>query len=137
MWVPGMAARLCIFSRMSHGEVALAIVVVVHGLWVATRTCTCAWLVDLAGAGLGLVLLWPLFLLIAVLIKLEDGVRLFCQQRIGGWGGLQFWMWKFRSMRSNERGPLLTVAGELTRHPRRPPAAGRASLTSCRSFSTC
>jgi lipopolysaccharide/colanic/teichoic acid biosynthesis glycosyltransferase len=55
-------------------------------------------LIDVAGAALFLVLLSPLFLLIAVLIKLEShGPVLFPQIRIGKWGR-PFTMYKFRSM---------------------------------------
>ena len=53
---------------------------------------------DIFGATLGLILLWPLFLLLAVVIKLESpGPVLFCQRRTGR-GGEPFVMYKFRSM---------------------------------------
>jgi lipopolysaccharide/colanic/teichoic acid biosynthesis glycosyltransferase len=55
-------------------------------------------LIDVAGAALLIVVLAPLFLLIAVLIKLEShGPVLFPQSRIGKWGR-PFTMYKFRSM---------------------------------------
>jgi len=54
---------------------------------------------DVLGAGLSLALLWPLFLLIAVAIKLETpGPVIFRQIRIGC-DGQTFPMYKFRSMR--------------------------------------
>nr|WP_042121399.1 sugar transferase [Paenibacillus senegalensis] len=57
---------------------------------------------DLSGAIVGSLVLMPLFLLLAVLIKLEDpkGAVLFKQVRIGK-NGKPFYMYKFRSMVSN------------------------------------
>jgi exopolysaccharide biosynthesis polyprenyl glycosylphosphotransferase len=62
----------------------------------------CKRLFDIIGASCGLILLTPLFLLIAVLIKLEDkkGNVFFKQIRVGK-DGKQFYMYKFRSMVSN------------------------------------
>jgi lipopolysaccharide/colanic/teichoic acid biosynthesis glycosyltransferase len=55
-------------------------------------------LIDLIGASLGLLLLGPLMLIIALLIRLDSkGSALFLQQR-RGLGGKPFWMWKFRTM---------------------------------------
>jgi len=55
--------------------------------------------IDIAGAALGLVLLLPLFAVIALMIKLDDpkGPVIFKQIRIGK-DGRPFWMYKFRSM---------------------------------------
>lgn len=53
---------------------------------------------DIAASFLFLVVFAPLFLLIAILIKLEDGGPvLFAQRRVGRFGR-EFKMWKFRSM---------------------------------------
>ena len=53
---------------------------------------------DRVGAGLGLLLLSPFFVLLAILIKLESpGPVLFSQTRIG-LGGSPFKCWKLRSM---------------------------------------
>lgn len=55
-------------------------------------------LMDLALAGIGLLLLWPFMLVIAILIKLEDGgAILYSSARVGENGRL-FFMHKFRSM---------------------------------------
>lgn len=65
---------------------------VVGGAKVVKRT------VDIVGALLGLILLAPLFLLVAALIKLTDrGPILFWQTRVGRWGR-EFPFPKFRSM---------------------------------------
>lgn len=54
---------------------------------------------DVIGALVGLILLSPVFLIVALLIKYEDpkGAVLFKQVRIGK-GGKEFYMYKFRSM---------------------------------------
>jgi exopolysaccharide biosynthesis polyprenyl glycosylphosphotransferase len=56
-------------------------------------------IIDIAGASLGLILLLPLFLVIMLLIKLDDpkGPVIFRQIRIGK-NGRPFYMYKFRSM---------------------------------------
>lgn len=56
-------------------------------------------LFDLLGAGIGLILLSPIFLVVAILIKLEDpkGPVIFKQVRVGK-NGEKFFMYKFRSM---------------------------------------
>ncbi len=55
--------------------------------------------VGLAGAGLGLS--WPLWLVIAVLVKLDDGGPVFYAQPRVGRGGVPFSSLKFRSMRAD------------------------------------
>lgn len=60
---------------------------------------------DLIFAGLGLILLAPVFLLVALAIRLEDGGPvLFVQQRVGR-GNRFFGMYKFRSMRTAQLDP--------------------------------
>ncbi|MGG4036975.1 sugar transferase [Heyndrickxia ginsengihumi] len=62
---------------------------------------------DIIGAALGLIFLSWLFLLVAVLIKLEDpkGPVFFKQTRVGK-NGKQFTMYKFRSMVTNAEDKL-------------------------------
>ena len=55
--------------------------------------------VALAGAGLGLS--WPLGLVIAALVKLDDGGPVFYTQPRVGRHGVRFRSWKFRSMRAD------------------------------------
>ncbi|HXK95371.1 MAG TPA: sugar transferase, partial [bacterium] len=58
-------------------------------------------LLDIVGASVGLIVLSPLFLLIALFIKtVSPGPVFFKQQRIGA-GGKPFLFWKFRTMRVN------------------------------------
>jgi lipopolysaccharide/colanic/teichoic acid biosynthesis glycosyltransferase len=69
---------------------------------------------EVALCGAGLVVLFPLLLLIALLIKLtSEGPVLFRQERCG-WYGRPFMLLKFRSMVdwSQERGPLVTASGD-------------------------
>ena len=53
---------------------------------------------DLFFSSLGLILLSPLFLLIAVAIKLTDRGAVFYRQRRIGQNGIPFLIWKFRTM---------------------------------------
>lgn len=53
---------------------------------------------DLVTVSLGLILVAPVLLLIAALIKLEDGGPVFFKQQRVGKAGKIFRMWKFRSM---------------------------------------
>jgi lipopolysaccharide/colanic/teichoic acid biosynthesis glycosyltransferase len=54
---------------------------------------------DLFGATVGLLLLSPVFVVIAVLIKLDSRGPVFFRQERVGHGGRTFWMLKFRTMR--------------------------------------
>lgn len=58
--------------------------------------------IDILGSALGLIILSPLFLIVAIAIKIEDskGGVLFSQKRVGQYGK-EFNMYKFRSMVSN------------------------------------
>lgn len=53
---------------------------------------------DLFWAGLGMLVLWPLFLLIALAITLDDGGPVFFRQERVGRRGRLFRIWKFRTM---------------------------------------
>ena len=66
---------------------------------------------DRLWTGLGLALLWPLFLVVGLLIKLEDKGPVFFRQNRVGQGGRGFRIWKFRTMvaRADQLGPLITV----------------------------
>jgi putative colanic acid biosynthesis UDP-glucose lipid carrier transferase len=66
--------------------------------------------VDVLGAGVGLLVLLPLLLFVALLIVLESrGWPVFCQRRTG-YGGRSFVIYKFRSMRVCEDGPNIVQA---------------------------
>jgi len=58
-------------------------------------------LVDLALAGIGLLFLWPVMLVLAIIIKLEDGGPIFYPGPRVGENGRIFHMLKFRSMVPN------------------------------------
>lgn len=69
-------------------------------------------LFDITASGLGLLVLSPLFLILAVWIKLDSpGPVFYCQVRVGR-GNKDFRLFKFRSMRvgSDKKG-LITVGG--------------------------
>ncbi len=66
---------------------------------------------DLVGAGVGLLVLAPLFGVIALVVRLEDGGPAFFRQERVGYRGRPFRMWKFRTMvpDADSLGPLLTA----------------------------
>jgi lipopolysaccharide/colanic/teichoic acid biosynthesis glycosyltransferase len=66
---------------------------------------------DCVVASVGLLLLLPLFLIIALLIRLDGGGPVFFRQERVGYLGRPFGMWKFRSMipGAERSGELLTV----------------------------
>jgi exopolysaccharide biosynthesis polyprenyl glycosylphosphotransferase len=70
---------------------------------------------DIVASAILLVLLIPVFLTVAIAIRLEDpGPILFKQTRVGRWGSL-FTMWKFRSMYTDaeERKKELMAQNEM------------------------
>ena len=69
---------------------------------------------DFICSALGLAVLFPVFFIIALMIKIEDsGPVLFIQKRIG-YKGRPFFMYKFRTMvvDAEKKGNLLTVSGD-------------------------
>ena len=64
----------------------------------------CGWrlaakrLYDLGFSGMGLLCLSPVFLVLAVIVKVSDGGPVFYRQERVGVGGRRFRIWKFRSM---------------------------------------
>lgn len=71
-------------------------------------------LLDLLGAGLGLLLLSPLLAAAALAIKLDSPGPVFYRQVRVGRGGREFRIHKFRTMTHNpaDRGPQITVGGD-------------------------
>jgi FlaA1/EpsC-like NDP-sugar epimerase/lipopolysaccharide/colanic/teichoic acid biosynthesis glycosyltransferase len=71
-------------------------------------------LMDLTCAAIGLAVLWPLFLLVAILIKRDGGGPVFFKQERIGRGFRPFMMYKFRTMVTDaERlGALLTARND-------------------------
>ncbi len=71
------------------------------------------WLFDRIVAFLGLAVLWPVLLFVAVLVKMRmpGGPALFVQKRVGK-GGRLFDCHKFRTMTVNHNGSSVSVAGD-------------------------
>lgn len=70
-----------------------------------TAVCPCpTWkrVMDIGGSLLGLAILWPLFLLVALFIKCVSRGPVFFGQRRYGLRGRPFTVWKFRTMETNE-----------------------------------
>lgn len=67
---------------------------------------------DVACAGAGLLLLWPLLAMLALLVVMRDGRPVFFSQTRVGRYGEPFRIWKFRTMRANSRGSSITAAGD-------------------------
>ena len=72
---------------------------------------------DFIGAGLGLVILSPLFLLLALLIRIKLGSPVLFRQLRGGLRGKQFKIFKFRTMtdQRDAEGNLLPDGDRLTK----------------------
>ena len=69
-------------------------------------------LFDIVCASLGLIILAPLFIIIALLIKATSkGPVFFCQNRVGK-NGVIFSIYKFRTMVDKARGLLITVGDD-------------------------
>src|SRR2546426_6886519 len=66
---------------------------------------------DVSLSGIGLLLSAPLWVLIAISIKLEDGGPVFYGQERVGRGGTRFKNWKFRSMTPNTGGGVCLPQG--------------------------
>lgn len=71
------------------------------------------WIFDRVVSLIGLLCLWPILLIIAILVKIKEpgGPILFRQKRIGK-DGKRFTIVKFRSMRHKQKGSSVSVAGE-------------------------
>lgn len=61
----------------------------------------CKRLFDVIASGIGLILLSPIFLIVAIAIKLDDGGPVFYNSERVGKDGKKFKMYKFRSMKVN------------------------------------
>jgi lipopolysaccharide/colanic/teichoic acid biosynthesis glycosyltransferase len=68
-------------------------------------------LFDVGATIAGLFVLWPVLLIVALLIKLDDGGSVFFRQERVGRAGRRFRVWKFRTMipDAERRGGALTV----------------------------
>jgi len=56
---------------------------------------------DIVASGFGLILLFPVFLAISLVVMLGDGAPIFYKQKRIGLRGETFWIYKFRSMRKD------------------------------------
>jgi lipopolysaccharide/colanic/teichoic acid biosynthesis glycosyltransferase len=71
------------------------------------------WLFDRVVSFIGLLLLWPVLLVVAILVKMKmpGGPAFFVQKRVGK-GGKLFMCHKFRTMTVNHNGSTVSVAGD-------------------------
>nr|WP_081365852.1 sugar transferase [Leuconostoc mesenteroides] len=56
-------------------------------------------IMDYIGSGIGIIIISPVLLLIAIIIKFEDGGPVIFKQERVGYNGKRFFIYKFRSMR--------------------------------------
>jgi exopolysaccharide biosynthesis polyprenyl glycosylphosphotransferase len=80
--------------------------------WVISGSLLLKRCMDVIASGCALIVLSPLFLTIAILIKLEDRGPVFFGQRRVGLHGREFKMWKFRSMCVDAEQRLQEVLGK-------------------------
>jgi exopolysaccharide biosynthesis polyprenyl glycosylphosphotransferase len=66
--------------------------------------------IDFFGAMIGLLLLWPVFLVVAIATRFDSGGPVFFSQERVGFAGRLFRMWKFRTMRNGADGEKESVA---------------------------
>ena len=67
---------------------------------------------DIVVSGLALLLLWPLLLVVALIVRIDSpGPALFRQVRVGR-GGSEFKILKFRTMHTSSDGSLVTADGD-------------------------
>jgi len=71
-------------------------------------------LFDLTFSFLGLIICFPVFIIVPILIKLDSKGPVFFRQARVGKNFIQFKIYKFRTMRHDpeERGPVITVGGD-------------------------
>ncbi|TYP52405.1 sugar transferase [Thermosediminibacter litoriperuensis] len=71
-------------------------------------------LFDIFWSFIGLILLVPLFIIVAFLIKIEDGGPVFFRQERIGFNGKKFKIWKFRTMvfDAEKKGEQITVSND-------------------------
>jgi putative colanic acid biosysnthesis UDP-glucose lipid carrier transferase len=65
---------------------------------------------DFAAALVGLIMITPIMLLVSILVKLTSPGPVFFRQKRYGLDGKQIWVWKFRSMRTCDNGPVVQQA---------------------------
>lgn len=65
---------------------------------------------DFGAASLGLLLISPIMVICAVLVKLSSEGPVFFRQKRYGLDGREIWVWKFRSMRTTDNGPVVAQA---------------------------
>lgn len=71
---------------------------------------------DIIASGLGLLFLWPLFLFLAIWIKIDSHGPVFYRQLRVGKNGKDFRIYKFRSMQQDsDKGSLITIGGHDSR----------------------
>ena len=76
-------------------------------------------LFDIVASGCGLIVLSPLFLILAVWIRLDSPGPVFYRQVRVGRGNKDFRIFKFRSMRvGSDKGSLVTIGGQDPRNTR-------------------
>lgn len=93
-------------------------------------------LFDIVASGLGLLALSPLFLIVAVWIKLDSPGPVFYRQVRVGRHNKDFRIFKFRSMRVGaDKGSLVTIGGHDPRVTRSGISSASSRSMSCRSLS--
>ncbi|MGN0226607.1 MAG: sugar transferase [Paludibacteraceae bacterium] len=73
-------------------------------------------IIDILASGIGLLLLSPIFIIVAIWIVIDNPGPVFYRQQRVGLNGKDFGLWKFRSMRvGSDKGSLITIGDHDSR----------------------
>lgn len=98
------------FPNLRVGQLGTARTLAVRPAPLSTYQMALKRVLDVTAASIGLLLLAPLFVVVAILIKLDSSGPVFFRQRRRGFNLKEFTIWKFRTMTTMDDGDLIPQA---------------------------